>query len=219
MIRIFGTAIYGDNSDLISAPQQRQFVGSFFIDPHEVTNGQYAVFVKMLGVEPPAYWNGPEPPAELLEHPVHSISQFEAAAYAAWVGKRLPLEFEWEYAVGARQPRAPDKVQAFTGKPNIGTGETQPVTGGGDVAANGLLHALGNVAEWTASPFRIYDNGLIRHPDAGQGFAVIRGGSALDFSVHRQPNDIEKVISGRAWADPRARIPGVGFRCVKDISR
>jgi ergothioneine biosynthesis protein EgtB len=110
------------------SPRHQVLLRPFRIASRPVTNGEYAAFiadggyrrsefwlsdgwamVQAEGWDAPLYWlsdddgqrrlftlNGlttPDPNA-----PVAHVSLFEAAAYAAWAGKRLPTEFEWEAA-------------------------------------------------------------------------------------------------------------------------
>jgi ergothioneine biosynthesis protein EgtB len=74
--------------------------------------------VQAQGWQAPLYWQlaGDGTPAACFglhglqpwqpQAPVCHLSFFEAAAYAAWAGARLPTEFEWEAAAAAAQPPA-----------------------------------------------------------------------------------------------------------------
>lgn len=78
-------------------PMHRVFVPSFYIDAHETTNAEYARFDPKRTFAP-----GQE------DLPATNITYDEAAAYAAWAGKRLPTEEEWEKAArGADGRRYP----------------------------------------------------------------------------------------------------------------
>ncbi|MGD9825534.1 formylglycine-generating enzyme family protein [Desulfobacter sp.] len=160
-----------------------------------------------------ACWYQPLGPGSTLygkrNHPVVQISVDDAFAYAAWIGRRLPTEAEWEAA--ARTDMAlkyPWGNQFDPGALNIessGLADTSPVDSY-DHAANlfGMADMLGNVMEWTADtqppPFATHKNKL---------FNVAKGGAwnAKD-SV---------TISSRGLFPLDATASIIGFRCISEL--
>ncbi len=197
---------------------------------------------------PGACWHRPEGPGSDLrgreQHPVVHIACEDAEAYAAWAGRALPTEAEWELAArggldGAAytwgdQPEGPGERRAnywhgdFPWRPEEGYGGTSAV---GTFPANGfgLADMGGNVWEWTADWY------APRHDDGG-GCCLPRNpaGGTRDASVDpAQPQFPvpRRVLKGGSFlcADsyclryrPAARRPQqvdtgmshVGFRCV-----
>jgi len=122
-----------------------------------------------------AYWRRPEGPASDIEtrpaNPVVHIAYEDAEAYAAWAGKQLPTEAEWEFAArggldGAVYCWGNDMEPGGIPAANTWQGEfpwqnlardgferTSPV---GSFAPNGfgLYDMAGNVWEWTSDWYR-----------------------------------------------------------------
>jgi gamma-glutamyl hercynylcysteine S-oxide synthase len=97
---------HGD--EFISYPKQEDdslfAMPSFFIDKYPVTNGAFKKFLTTTGYRPTdkanflKHWlHGKIPPGQ-DNFPVVYVSYEDAKAYAAWAGKRLPAETEWQYA-------------------------------------------------------------------------------------------------------------------------
>ncbi|UYM03519.1 formylglycine-generating enzyme family protein [Solicola gregarius] len=124
--------------------------------------------------QPGADWRHPEGPESTLhgreKHPVVHIAYEDAKAYAAWAGKRLPTESEWEWAArGGLVAKTYAWGDEFMPKNRVmantwhgefpwrndragKNGLTSPV---GSYAPNGygLFDMAGNVWEWTDSPW------------------------------------------------------------------
>ncbi|MDG1653571.1 MAG: formylglycine-generating enzyme family protein [Flavobacteriaceae bacterium] len=119
--------------------------------------------------KPKASWRNPKGKGSTLEgkmdHPVVHISWYDAQAYAAWVGKRLPTEAEWEWAAsggqnGAKYPWGDEPITKGPVKANAWEGSfpyqnslqdqffyTAPV-GSFEPNPFGLFDMAGNVWEW-----------------------------------------------------------------------
>jgi formylglycine-generating enzyme required for sulfatase activity len=207
-----GTFMMGSDS---GAPDQRPAqevpVGPLAVDRFEVTNAQYQRFVEETGHAAPTGWTGARFANGRAMHPVTQVTWEDAVAYAAWLGKRLPSEAEWEYAARGPEGRLypwgdePDAQRAnVLGNLGPGEGGDTMVVGSHpqDATPLGILDLAGNVREWTADRYALYHVPL-NPPSEGNRIAV-RGASW---------NTYHDTATSRGWEEGAA--PDLGFRCVK----
>jgi len=202
-------------ADVYSRPAHKADVKAYFLDQTEVTNAEYKAFIDATGHAPPkeGWVNGaPKPGTE--QWPVVYVTWDDAVAYAKWAKKRLPTEAEWELAARGTDGRLFPWGNDFDpAKGNLGkdgkTGTPAPV-GSFRTGASpcGALDMVGNVWEWTASPFANYPGGKGEPPDS-DNYKILRGG-AFDNTGKNTAVYRGFFASDSAW-------PKVGFRCARDI--
>ncbi|ADM10387.1 hypothetical protein PB2503_11714 [Parvularcula bermudensis HTCC2503] len=173
-------------------------------------------------LDPEASWRTPGGEGSTLDglalHPVVHISLADAHAYAEWVGGRLPTEVEWEYAAslglfdpndpdsGMRGPNGEARANVWTGIfPLINSAEdgfigTAPV-GCYRPGRIGAYDMIGNVWEWTDSPFA-----------AGTPRFTIKGGSFLCSKNYCR----RYRAAAREAFEPDFSTAHLGFRIVRD---
>ncbi|MFQ5895967.1 MAG: formylglycine-generating enzyme family protein [Nitrospinota bacterium] len=196
-------------------PARQVVLDAFFIDLTEVSNEAYGRFRRATGNRAPRYAS--DAALNRPNQPVVGVDWFEAAAYCAWAGKRLPTEAEWEKAArgpeGRRYPWgeafAPEKVNGLGA-----SGGPEPVGGRpGGASPYGALHMAGNVWEWVADFYadHYYRRAPARNPlGPPSGFLrVIKGGS-----YRNGPEHLRAAVRFRL--DPVVRWKSVGFRCARD---
>ncbi|HUE96075.1 MAG TPA: SUMF1/EgtB/PvdO family nonheme iron enzyme, partial [Longimicrobiaceae bacterium] len=173
---------------------EQRTLNPFWIDEFEVTIGQYAAFLDALTQgAPDRFAHSDQPPAKVSHHPefwaevysaarqrgtfrgqpltldcpVFGVDWWDAHAYAAWKGRRLPTEEEWEKAARGREGRLFPWGDEFLA-PYANTGNDHAANGVGgsidgynywapvdthtlDRSEFGVVGTGGNVSEWTAS--------------------------------------------------------------------
>jgi sulfatase modifying factor 1 len=179
---------------------------------------------------PGAKWDRPEGPASDTymrgRHPVTQVAYEDAQAYAAWAGKALPTEAEWEYAARGGLEGAVyawgdefDPAMANTWQGEFPWQRAGPpgTTAAGSYPPNGygLYDMTGNVWEWTCD--EPTSNGTAQRPccaptEPGEHIPrrVIKGGSHLcapNYCLRYRP-------AARQFEAIDTSTGHIGFRCI-----
>jgi iron(II)-dependent oxidoreductase len=184
------------------------------------------------GLERPLFWSadGSRRRFGLVEaippdEPVQHVCFFEAEAYAAWAGARLPTEIEWEKAAvwdpatGRRRRWPWGAAGPGAATANLGGGALRPAPRGAypaGASACGVEQLIGDVWEWTSSglePWPGFTPMLYRQysePFFGGDFRVLRGGSWATGGAAIRP-------SFRNWDLPIRRQIFSGVRLAWDV--
>jgi formylglycine-generating enzyme required for sulfatase activity len=140
----------------------------YWIDRDEVTNAAFDAFVDAGGYTTQSYWSedgwtwlaGRDAArlplhcqGDVPEHPRMCLTWYEAEAYAAWRGGRLPTEAEWEYAArGAGSTVYPWGDEFDASRANVVNSVAPKPVGSYPTGASwvGALDLSGNAMEWVA---------------------------------------------------------------------
>jgi formylglycine-generating enzyme len=209
-------------------PQRSVTLSAFELDRHEVTVEQYAACVEAGACTLPddvtrvlaCNWGG----VDRGRHPINCLSWPQAAAYCAWVGRRLPTEAEWEYAARGADPGDEPRPHPWGASPptcalahfrdggdtGCGTRSTAPACSLAEGhSPQGLCDLAGNVWEWVADWYGLYAPGPLADPTGpALGDRRVARGGALSTPAE----DLRTAL--RADADPDRRFSDFGFRCA-----
>lgn len=214
----------------------------FLIDRHPVTNAQFKSFLEQARYKPAdtvnflKHWKGGNYPEGQGAYPVVYVSYEDAHAYAAWAGKRLPTEVEWQYAAqtpdqrewpwGGRpgtiyreEEKVTETLTRFTIKGlnpafcNPGNGMPDPV-GAYPKGANpyGLQDLVGSVWQLTNDWYK----------SGSYDYIILKGGSYYNPSsswwyVQGGPRELHYSQQLLRVSPGFERNATVGFRCVQDL--
>jgi formylglycine-generating enzyme required for sulfatase activity len=197
-------------------------VGRFFLDRTPVTNRQFKAFLDASHYHPKddanflKDWQAGAYPAGADDRPVTWVSLEDARAYAAWAGKRLPHEWEWQYAAQGTDGRAYPWGNDWRADLVPAAATSRAVPPPDDAGAHsagaspfGVLDLVGNVWQWTDE-----------YQDEHTRAAILRGGSqyrpqgSLWYFPQAQRNDQHGKLLLMAPARDRSAM--IGFRCAAD---
>jgi formylglycine-generating enzyme required for sulfatase activity len=200
----------------------RMHIHAFYIDKYPVTDAEFKKFLDATHYHPKndydflRDWKNGTYPEGWANKPVTWVSLEDARAYAKWAGKRLPHEWEWQYAAQGADGRlypwgnkwnpsdvpTPDKGHSLRGPDNV---DAHPA----GASPFGVMDMVGNVWQWT-------DEFQDEHTRAG----ILRGGSYYQpqgshwyFPQAYQNDEHGKYL---LMAPSYDRSGTVGFRCVVD---
>jgi gamma-glutamyl hercynylcysteine S-oxide synthase len=202
--------------------EHRMRVQPFYMDKYPVSNAEFKKFLDAAHYHPKddlnflRDWHDGDYPRGWANKPVTWVSLEDARAYAAWAGKRLPHEWEWQYAAqgtdGRIYPWGNTWVPGMTPTPEKG----RTLQGPDDVNAHaaaaspfGVMDMVGNIWQWT-------DEYVDEHTRGG----ILRGGSyyqpqgSMWYFPQAYRNDEHGKLLLMAPSYDRAAT--LGFRCVAD---
>jgi iron(II)-dependent oxidoreductase len=197
-------------------------IKSFWIDKYPVTNAQFKKFLDTTHYHPQddlnflKDWSNGDYPSGWGNKPVTWVSLEDSRAYAAWAKKRLPHEWEWQYAAQGTDGRTYPWGSEWKADNVPVADKSRTMRGADDVDAHpqgaspsGVMDLVGNVWQWTEE---FQDD----HTVGG----ILRGGSYYQpqgsmwyFPQAYKLNQHGKLLMMSPSMD---RSAGLGFRCVQD---
>ena len=202
--------------------RHRLHIKSFYIDRYPVSNADFKKFLDATNYHPKddhnflKDWTNGNYPADWGNKPVTWVSLEDARAYAVWAGKRLPHEWEWQYAAQGTDGRTypwgddwdpqavpvPDKSHDLRGPDDV---DAHPA----GASPFGVMDLTGNVWQWTDE-----------YQDEHTRAAILRGGSYYQpqGSIYYFPQAYKLTEHGKLllMAPCKDRAGTLGFRCVVD---
>lgn len=207
-------------------PQHKVNLSAYWIDIYEVTNEQYKAFIDATGRRSPAHFSNRTYPQGKADHPVTEVTWYDAEAYCAWAGKRLPTDQEWEKGARGTDGRMfPWGNEFDSNKANTPQrwvllkqeGDTMPVGSFPEgVSPFGLYDMSGNVWEWTLSWYKAYPGNTHPSENYGEQYKTLKGGSWWDCSFYKC--GISAPVFNRSFFLRGTHNKSFGFRCAKDAS-
>ena len=222
-----GTFKMGRKSGLNpETPEHAVSVKPFAMDKTEVTNAQYAEFVRAAKYPAPSYFDQDKPPAGQEQMPVCKVSIADVEAFAKWrsardgVTYRLPTEEEWEFAARNGEqntvyPWGNTWTDGYAATNEAKILSLQPV-GAYPNGQNrwGVLDLIGNVWEWTSSKASFYPGNPSLVVPQHIEWHIVRGGSFTSSHTSKEP--ISSAY--RNWVDPTDKGSAIGFRLARSGS-
>jgi formylglycine-generating enzyme required for sulfatase activity len=194
----------------------------FYIDQYPVTNKQFKQFVDNTKYHPKddhnflKDWRNGTYPTGWDEKPVTWVSIEDARAYAKWAGKRLPHEWEWQYAGQGSDGRLypwGNKMDS-TKMPQPDTCRNMHSPSAVNNFSNGMspfgvMDMIGNVWQWTDE-----------YTDLHTRSAILKGGSyyrpQTSMWYFPQAYELNKYGKYLLMAPGKDRSGTIGFRCIAD---
>ncbi len=203
-------------------PERKIYLDEFSIDRYEVTNGQYAAFVRATGHRksgPPSRYAKNTGRMRGVNQPAVYVSWDDAKAYCEWRGRRLPTEAEWEKAMrgtdGRLWPWGNVEMPGGANWARINDGFEVAAPVGkvrSDASSYGVMDGAGNVMEWVEDWYLegAYEAASDRNPESPEygTYKVLRGAGYTSSG-----SDLRITARSKMMADFRDET--IGFRCAR----